>query len=270
MFPHWGTWARECDRSRREWSRRGDYPGFFSSFRTQPCISSGRRRMRGRSRRSHRCVSGRAGDQSQLRRSATYSATSLKEASSAVGCAVQNDGVVQSFGYSVVGVFCLSSSLSDNEVYELCQPFLLKYQQEDAMGSNLEVAVILHTDTSKTAVSTQLVSLEADCPMEPKSVTMVPDIHVGTCTVRARASLMMPFEMDPDPKFMQQNLEVAASRIKRRLAAEVLSFQLDGTEVLMRRNSPEKATFRLGRPVGGWEQTASPQEHSGDGFVLVT
>ncbi|XP_037277005.2 UFM1 specific peptidase 2 [Rhipicephalus microplus] len=162
-----------------------------------------------------------------------------------VGCAVQNDGVVQSFGYSVVGVFCLSSSLSDNEVYELCQPFLLKYQQEGAMGSNLEVAVILHTDTSKTAVSTQLVSLEADCPMEPKSVTMVPDIHVGTCTVRARASLMMPFEIDPDPKFLQQNLEVAASRIKRRLAAEVLSFQLDGTEVLMRRNSSEKALSDL-------------------------
>ncbi|KAH6935332.1 hypothetical protein HPB50_005214 [Hyalomma asiaticum] len=162
-----------------------------------------------------------------------------------VGCAVQNDGVVRSFGYAVVGVFCLSSSLSDNEVYELCHPLVLKYQQESAMGSNLEVAVILHTDMSKTAVSTQLVSLEADCPLEPKSVTVVPDVHVGTCTLRARASIMMPFEMDPDPKFLQQNLEVAASRMKRRLVADVLSFQLDGSGVLMRRNSPEKALSDL-------------------------
>lgn len=161
-----------------------------------------------------------------------------------IGCAVQNDGVVRSFGYSVVGVVCLSNSLSDNEVYELCHPLVLKYQQEGAMG-NLEVAVILHTDTSKTAVSTQLVSLEADCPLEPKSVTVAPDVHIGTCTVRARASLMMPFEMDPNPKFLQQNLEVAASRIKRRLVADVLSFQLDGSGVLMRRNSPEKALSDL-------------------------
>ncbi|KAK8787373.1 hypothetical protein V5799_022852 [Amblyomma americanum] len=162
-----------------------------------------------------------------------------------IGCAVDNNGVVRSFGYSLVGVFCISSSLSDNEIYELCHPLVLKYQQEGAMCSGLEVAVVLHTDASKAAVSTQLVSLEADCPLEPKSVTVVPEVHTGTCTLRARASLLLSFEMDQDTKFLQQNLEVAASRIKRRLVPDVLAFQLDGSGVLMRRNSPEKALSDL-------------------------
>lgn len=161
-----------------------------------------------------------------------------------IGCAVDNDGIVRSFGYSVVGVFCISSGLSDNEIYELCHPLVLKYQQEGAMSSSLDVAVVLHTDGSKAAVSTQLVSLEADCPLEPQSVTMVPQVFTdGTCTLRARASLVLPFEMDP--QFLQKNLEVAASRIKRSLVADVLAFQLDGTSALMRRSCPEKALLDL-------------------------
>uniref|UniRef100_G3MNT2 Probable Ufm1-specific protease 2 n=1 Tax=Amblyomma maculatum TaxID=34609 RepID=G3MNT2_AMBMU len=113
------------------------------------------------------------------------------------------------------------------------------------MSNSLEVAVVLHTDANKAAVSTQLVSLEADCPLEPKSVTVIPEVHTGTCTLRARASVMLSFEMDQDTKYLQQNLEVAASRIKRRLVPDVLALQLDGSGVLMRRNSPEKALSDL-------------------------
>lgn len=156
-----------------------------------------------------------------------------------VGCAVDNDGVLRSFGYSVVGVFCISSGLSDNEIYELCHPLVLKYQQEGAMSGGLDVAVVLHTSRDQAAVSTQLVSLEADCPLEPQAVTVVPQVFAeGTCTLRARGSLALPFEMDP--QFLQKNLEVAASRVKRSLVADVLAFQLDGTSALMRRSSPEK------------------------------
>lgn len=156
-----------------------------------------------------------------------------------VGCAVDNDGVLRSFGYSVVGVFCIYSGLSDNEIYELCHPLVLKYQQEGAMSGGLDVAVVLHTSRDQAAVSTQLVSLEADCPLEPQAVTVVPQVFAeGTCTLRARGSLALPFEMDP--QFLQKNLEVAASRVKRSLVADVLAFQLDGTSALMRRSSPEK------------------------------
>lgn len=107
------------------------------------------------------------------------------------------------------------------------------------MSGGLDVAVVLHTSRDQAAVSTQLVSLEADCPLEPQAVTVVPQVFAeGTCTLRARGSLALPFEMDP--QFLQKNLEVAASRVKRSLVADVLAFQLDGTSALMRRSSPEK------------------------------
>lgn len=164
-----------------------------------------------------------------------------KGAIQCTGCALDNNGVLLSFGYDVVGVFCISNGQSENQIYELCQPLVIKYQEESRLKGNLESVVLVYTTpASKTAVFTRMVSLETEAPCEARAVSVVPDTLSGTCNIRARAALRLPFEMDSDAKYLRKNVEVAVARLKRCLLGDVAAFQLEGSGALMRRSSPEK------------------------------
>ncbi|CAN8006092.1 unnamed protein product, partial [Ixodes hexagonus] len=157
-----------------------------------------------------------------------------------VGCAVDSDGVLASFGYDVVGVFCVSCSQPESQIYQLCQPLLLKYHEAGQLGS-LESAVLVYTTAaSPTAVFTRMVSLEMESPCDARSVSVLPDLGAGTVTLRARASLLLPFEMNCDAKYLRENVEVASKRLKERLRAEVLALQVEGSGALLRRCSVER------------------------------
>lgn len=157
-----------------------------------------------------------------------------------MGCALDNEGVLLSFGYDLVGVFCVSCSQPEAQVYQLCQPLLLKYQESGKLGSAESVVLVYTSAASPTAVFTRTVSLEMEPPCEPRSVSVLRDLGQGTVTLRARASLLLPFEMNSDPKYLRENMEVACKRLKERLQPDVLAFKLEGCDSLLRRCSPEK------------------------------
>lgn len=157
-----------------------------------------------------------------------------------IGCAVENPNVLLSFGYDVVGVFCVSRGETDDRISGLCHSLVIKYL-EKYRQRGLDNPILLYTTPrNETTIFAKMASVGLEPLAEAGDVRIVENVHLGTCSVRARARVLFSFEMDADAVYLKKNLEVAADRLKKKFLPDVVAFQLDGSNILLRRDSTEK------------------------------
>ncbi|XP_064481423.1 ufm1-specific protease 2-like [Ornithodoros turicata] len=164
-----------------------------------------------------------------------------KNTAHCIGCALENPNVLLSFGYDIVGVFCVSRGETEDQISGLCHGLIIKYLEEYQHKGPENPVLLYTTPRNETTVFAKLATLGLEAFVEPEKVSVLENIRLGTCSVRARARVQLAFEMDADVVYLKKNLEVAADRLKKKFLPEVVAFQLVGSNVLLRRESIEKA-----------------------------